>query len=81
MSSSVAVSPAAMTLCSVWVTICWIFEVGGVVERKELAVPSDEQINLVHGDLGSFSIIGHSIGVSGVGQLSVLYKGQFLLVE
>ena len=55
--------------------------VGLEVVENGPARASEEQINLVQGDRGSFSIIGQRIGVSGVGQLSMLYKGQFRLVE
>ena len=79
-SSALAVSPAAMACWTTVETICRIVVAGVVVENK-LSWPSDEQMNLVQGDLGSFSIMGQSIGVSGVGQLSVLYKGQLRRVE
>ena len=82
-SSSLAVSPAAIAPLTISVTILPIVVVDGtVVLVVEVSnKPSDEQIKRVHGDLGSFSIMGHKIGASGVGQLSVLYNGQFLLVE
>lgn len=42
---------------------------------------SVEQMNLVQGDLGMFSIIGQRIGVSGVWQPFRLYIGQFFRDE
>ena len=40
-----------------------------------------EQMKRVHGDLGRFSIIGQSIGASGVWQPLRLYIGQFFREE
>ena len=58
-----------------------VVEVVGLVTTSGLNCVSVEQMNLVQGDLGSLSIIGHKIGVSGVGQRSILYIGQFLRAE
>ena len=82
-SSSLADSPAAIRVLTTAENACAVVEVGlEVVDVEKVATSTSvEQIKRVQGDLGSFSIIGHRIGVSGVGQLSMLYNGQFLLVE